>query len=233
MIRIQGKVSSNIRDDVRLALLPLLELGERLAEEMRARIHEQGLAGDGQPWSSYKSKRKPPKRGDRFFWTKVGDAQPEKHRVMVGTQGKWAGRAAYPSYAHYREALGATDNPNAKRFVLTGELRDSLEVTASRPGLVTITYNGKLRQAPYGKAKSGKPFSNQKVAQFAFRTERMSPMVPTAAELERFRASLVEAVPAHLLKRLELASLEAKVTARTTSLTRRANRLLSGPGVRV
>lgn len=117
--------------------------------------------------------------------------------------------------------------------MLTGELRDSMVVQASRPSVVTITYPNRLRSATYGRAKNGKPYSNQKVAQFAFRTERMSPMEPSDAEIAEFSARLVDAVPASLLKQIQLAELETKATRRARSLTRSANRLLSGAGIRV
>lgn len=231
MIRLNYSISDNIRDDLGGELIPLLELSRDLAEQIRRRVHDEGLAGDGGPWSPYASKKKPPKRGDRFYWTRVGEPQPVLHRIQVARNGARSGRAAYPSYAHYREALGAVGNQ--KRFLLTGELRDSMVVMASRPSVVTITYPNRLRKAAYGRAKSGKPFSNQKVAQFAFRTERMSPMEPTDAEITEFSKRLVDAVPPALLKQVQLAELEAKATRRARSLTRSANRLLSGAGIRV
>lgn len=231
MIRIVGTVKSNLRDDIKANLVPLVRLGEELATRMRDRIHTQGLAGDGAPWSSYKSKRKPPKRGDRFYWTKVGEPAPDKHRVSQATTGKYAGRSAYPSYAHWREAMGVTGDQ--KRFKLTAELEESLIVNATRPAVVTITYNGKMRRAKYGRAKSGKPYSNQKVAQFAFRTERMSPMVPTVDEVKFATDYLREHVPAQILKDVRAAGIEAAGRSRGNRVIGRANKLLTGAGVRV
>ena len=55
----------------------------------------------------------------------------------------------------------------------------------------------------------------------------------TDAEIKEFSESIVDAVPASLLKQVRLAELEAKTTRRARSLTRSANRLLSGAGIRV
>lgn len=231
MIQIVGTVKSNLRDDVKANLVPLVQLGEQLADRIQRRVHDQGVAGDGAPWSSYKSKRKPPKRGDRFYWTRVGEPAPDLHRVIKCESGRFAGRSAYPSFAHWREAMGAPGDQ--KRFVLTAELRDSLAVTAGSPTRISIAYNGKMRVAKYGRAKSGKPYSNQKVAQFAFRTERMSPMEPTLEELEFAAAFVRENVPQQILRDLEFAGLEASALAGAKRVSSRVNRVITGAGVRV
>ena len=231
MIRIVGTVKSNLRDDIKTNILPVLRLGEELAVMIRTRVHEDGLAADGAPGSSYKSKRKPPVRGDRFYWTRVGEPAPPLHRVIQCTKGKFAGRSAYPPFAHWREAMGVTGDQ--KRFMLTGELRDSEGVNAGSATRVTIAYNSKLRRAKYGRAKSGKAYSNQKVAQFAFRTERMSPMQPSPAEIQFASDFLVREVPAGILKSLELAGLEASALAGAKRVNRRVNSLLTGGGVKV
>lgn len=231
MIAIVGTVKSNFRDDIKANLVPLMELGTELAAMIRARVHEQGLAGDGAQWSAYASKRKPPKRGDRFYWTRPGEPQPELHRLAAPTTGKYAGRAAYPSYAHWCEAMGVPRD--RKLFKITAELEESIGVTALSPARIEIAYNKKLRVARYGRAKSGKAYTNQKVAQFAFRTERMSPMQPSAAEIQ-FAADFVrERVPAGILKDLQAAEAESRGLQGANRVIRRANRLMTGAGVRV
>lgn len=50
MIRIDGEVVNNFRDDLGAAAIPLQELAQQLRDRMARRIHEQGLAGDGAPW---------------------------------------------------------------------------------------------------------------------------------------------------------------------------------------
>lgn len=229
MIRIVGTVKSNLRDDIKSNLVPIVRLGEELALQIQQRVHVAGLAGDGGAWSTYKAKRKPPGPGVRFYWTKIGEPAPDMHRIVTATQGKYAGRSAYPSYLHWRESMVAA---RPKLFVLTGELRDSIEVVAPTPTRVEVRYNNKLRAAPYGRAKSGKPYSNQKVAQFAFRTERMSPMQLSPAELAYAQRFMQTEVPAQVLKDLRLAGLEVAAVAGANRVNRRVNSLLSGGGVR-
>lgn len=230
-MRVTGTVVSNIRDPLPVPLVKLAELGRELAALMRKRIHDQGLAGDGAPWSPYKSKRKPPKRGDRFYWTRVGEPAPEMHRLAMATKGRYAGRSAYPSFAHWREAMGVSGDQ--KRFKLTGELEESLEPSMPRPAHLTIAYSNRLRRARYGRAKSGKPYTNQKVAQFAFRSERMSPMQPSAAEQAFVQEFVARQIPEQTLKDLRLSSIEDKALKTANRVQRRTNRLLSGAGVRV
>lgn len=230
MIQIVGTVTSNLRDDVKANLVPLVQLGEELAAMIRKRVHEDGLAADGAPWSEYQAKRKPVGPGKRFYWTQVGDPAPEKNRLIVCTQGKYAGRSAYPSYLHWREAIIAS---RTKLFVLTAELRDSTGVNAASATRVTIAYNSKIRRAKYGRAKSGKAYSNQKVAQFAFRTERMSPMQPSEAEVQFAAAFVAESVPRQLLKDLQFAGIEASALAGAKRVNSRVNRVITGAGVRV
>ena len=231
MIAVVGSVRSNLRDPLPDSFVPLVQLGEHLALMIRVRVHEDGLAGDGAPWSPYKSKRKPPKRGDRFYWTKPGEPQPELHRLAAPTSGKHAGRAAYPSFAHWCEAMGIPRD--RKRFKITGELENSIDVGGASATRVTLAYNKKLRSANYGRAKSGKAYTNQKVAQFAFRTERMSPMQPSPAELEFAAAFVRENVPLAILEDLRIAGIEERGLAGANRVIRRANRLMNGPEVRI
>lgn len=220
--KITGTIKSNLRDDIRANLIPLVKLGEEVAQDIQVRVHDEGLAADGSLWSAYKSKRKPPKSGDRFYWTRAGEPQPEQHRIVVGSSGKYAGRAAYPSYAHYREAMGA--DGDQKRFILTGELRDSLTVTATAPNKATVHYGKKPRVATYGRAKSGKSYTNEKVAQFAFRTERIGPMQPSPEELANIEQFLEREIPPQLLKNMSAAATQVK----STRIIGRANKLLKG-----
>lgn len=152
------------------------------------------------------------------------------NRLVLATQGKYAGRAAYPSYLHWREAIIAS---RTKLFVLTGELHDSIESVGKTPTRVEVAYSRKVRSATYGRAKSGKAYSNQKVAQFAFRTERMSPMQLSPAELEFAAAFVAEAVPKQVLEDLRFAGEEARSVAGARRVIGRTNRLLAGAGVKV
>lgn len=239
MIAVVGRVKSNLRDDIKSGLIPLVQLGQQLGAMIAYRVHTEGIAADGAPWSPYKSKRKPPKRGDRFYWTKPGDPQPALHRITVGSRvsvrggvrGKYAGRAAYPSYSHWREAMGAPID--RKRFKITGELESSIESVGATPTRVEVAYNKKARAAKYGRAKSGKAYSNQKVAQFAFRSERMSPMQPSRSELEFAAAFVAEKVPQAILKDLRLAEMESRSLGGARRVVGRAERLLAGAGVKV
>ncbi|MFO0749137.1 MAG: hypothetical protein U1F43_26265 [Myxococcota bacterium] len=76
-----------------------------MAGKVVSRVHEDGIAADGGTFSAYKDRRKPPRKGDRFYWSPVGAPQPERNRLAIG-KGKNAGRAAYASWEHYRDALG-------------------------------------------------------------------------------------------------------------------------------
>lgn len=224
-VQIRGVVESAIREDLDRAVLPVGELVKELAHRIQARVHGEGLAADGQPWSSYKAQRKPGGPGARFFWSPSGSPAPATNRIVLAKQGKYMGRGAYADMGAWRVAIGQP-LPTRKRFVMTGELSQSIDVTVPRVGTWTIQYNKQTRASPFFRSKSGKAYTNQKVAQFAFRTERMSPMQPSAEEVEWFQRELIARVPTTFLKTIELGAREARSSTNARRLVGRANRLL-------
>lgn len=228
LVDIEYRVAKGIRDPLPDVLVPMVEIAGDLIPQIRDRVHTQGLAGDGGPWSPYATRKKRNgERGSRFYWTPLGAPQPATGRLIVARQGKFAGRAAYPSVGHYLAAVGYPRN-GPKSFVMTGELRDSMEVFVRSPGLASIQYNNKLRKSPFYRAKSGKAFTNAKVADFAFRMERMGPMELSAAEVESVEKSLEGKFTRAILDAQQLEDFAFKAERKAVSLERRAKRLFSG-----
>lgn len=224
---IDGQVISAIREDVDRASLPVLEVARELVDQLRDRVHVAGLAGDGAPWSDYRAKRRPPKKGDRFYWSPVGEATPPDGRFVLARQGPRAGRAAYADRAAYLAALGFPLPPR-KRFVMTGELAASLHATQPKPTVVSILYARRGRRSKLFRSKTGAPYTNQKVAQFAFRTERMSPLVPSESERRWFLDQLAARVPATYLRTLQAAEGALRGVTAAKRLIGRANKLTTG-----
>lgn len=224
IIRVEGTVSKFIRENLPADLYGLLALAEEAASMFRERVHVKGLAGDGRPWSPYVEKRKG-RPGDRFYWAKATDPAPEAGRIVRAGPGagRYANRSAYASVAAWRRAVGHP-RTNPKRYVMTGELRDSIKAHQARPTVATVSYSNRRRKGPFYRARSGKAFTNQKVAQFAFRAERMSPMQPSADEIERLTNLAAVALPARVLTKLQ----EAESLRQGQGRVRRAKRLLEG-----
>lgn len=220
IIRVRGSAVSFIRKNLPQDLLGLVQLATRAAEMIRQRVHIDGLAGDGRPWSDYKAVRKQPGRGDRFYWTGVGEPQPEAGRLSVARRGKYAGRAAYPSYLAWRRAMGLTGNQ--KLFVASGQMKDAFEVVSPRPTIATVQYN-KMTRTGMPAERSNWP--NSLIARFAFRSERMSPMQLSAAELREVQELAAVAFESAALEQLQLAETEMRSTRARKRLSRAASKV--------
>jgi hypothetical protein len=124
------------------------------------------------------------------MWTDPGMPQPELHRLARTRDGQ---RAAYPSWLHYREAIGKSAG-SAKRFVLGGELRDSMRDTYQGERVGAIEYVATPHQSPYG------PFgtTNAELARRLFANERSAPIDVSPAE----RADLEKRMAAVALARI-------------------------------
>lgn len=224
-MKVNYRVTSGIREPVPDTFIPLRDIAVSAGAAIQQRVHEHGLAGDGSPWSGYKSRP-----GRWWFWAPAGAPQPDSPERMRGhpvKTGPRTGQSAYRTYLGYLRARGIAP-PGGKHFVLTGELMQSIEAVMQSGIVAYVQYNNQRRKSLYGRAKSGAAFTNQKVAQFAFRLERMSPMQLSPAELADVAKAVEDGFTSTMLRQEQLEDLGFQAQRRATSLERRARRLLRG-----
>lgn len=208
-MKIEVKANNALSDIERALSIPVMEIAQRLAVSIRARI-ELGEAARGhfRPLGADSRERS----GHGLFWVSPDRPQPAGYLSKPST-GQLAGWAGYRSYKAYTEALGSPP----RKFKITRQLLDSMKIRPMGPGRVKIAFYGTHKRAKQPPKIIGTGGSNSAVAFLASRDERDPMLMFTFREL----ADVARFVREHVNELAEAASAQGAKSRRRAPRARR------------
>lgn len=179
-IKVEVKANNSLSELARKLVIPIVELGQRLGEEIIPRV-QRGESIDG-PFRKLGADS-PETSDSGLYWVHPARPQPPGHVVKPTTSGLrgWAG---YRSYRDYVDRLGEL----ARDFTERGILMAAAKVRANGPGRAKLTFYGSHGAQP-AHEKGGAPRrgTNTNVAFLASRLERHPMLMPNLRELKLIR----------------------------------------------
>jgi len=193
------------------SVLPLVQIAQLLASEVRARVVTQSMDADGKRFSMYADNE----QKDYIFWVDKSKPQPGTGRIVGPTPR--TGTVGYKSSRSYHENLTGASHKN---FYVSGKMWKSLRVRAMSPHRVIVAFYGSS-EGWFKKGPKGRKTRNADKAFYAARRERLGVLWVSDAEADRVYKFLEEMYDAKLSVLLRERDNSFKV-ARTAGRIKRA-----------